>query len=135
MPIWITVPEPIARNFHSSSAVTALAFPPCFVSSDPPILDRPSTRRFPNFAPVRSYFSFSLYDLSPVGYSYPLQYAKYLRSSIVRLFSQEEQHYTRIRNYQLAVIFNTRNIAAPCFPHNIKVVRIHGRLTTRKNII
>ena len=38
--IWITVPEPIARNFHSSSAVTALAFPPRFVSFDPPILDR-----------------------------------------------------------------------------------------------
>ena len=38
--IRITVPEPIAWNFHSSSAVSALAFPPCFVSFNPPILDR-----------------------------------------------------------------------------------------------
>lgn len=61
MPIWITVPEPIARNFHNSSAVTALAFPPRFVSFDPPILDRAKYKEVSKLCPGKIIFQLANY--------------------------------------------------------------------------
>ena len=61
MPIWITVPEPIARNFHSSSAVTALAFPPRFVSFDPSILDQAKYKEVSKLFPSKIIFQLANY--------------------------------------------------------------------------
>lgn len=55
------MPEPIAWNFHSSSAVSALAFPPCFVSFNPPILDGTKYKEVSKLCPGKIIFHLTSY--------------------------------------------------------------------------